>query len=70
MAVSFVRISVVIRGRPRVLTGMLRQGVMVPYHEDPGFTTEIIGLHTVYAGSATIADRCVNKAEENPCRDA
>ena len=40
---------------PRVLTGMLRHGVMVPYHEDPGFTTEIIGVHTVYAGSATIA---------------
>ena len=59
-----------IRGRPRVLTGMLRHDVMVLYHEDPGFTTEIIGLHTVYAGSATIADRCVNKAEENPCRDA
>ena len=36
MAVSSVRMSVVIRGRPRV--------------EDPGFTTEIIGVHTVYAG--------------------
>jgi len=45
----------VIRGLPRVLTGMLRHGVMVPYYEDPGFTTEIIGVHTVYAGSATIA---------------
>ena len=39
-----------IRGLPRVLTGMLRHGVMVPYYEDPGFTTEIIGVHTVYAG--------------------
>jgi len=55
MTVSSVRISVLIRGRPRVLTGMLRNGVMVPYHEDPGFTTEIISVHTVYAGSATIA---------------
>ena len=36
MAVSSVRMSVVIRGRPRV--------------EDPGFTTKIIGVHTVYAG--------------------
>jgi len=29
--------------------------VMVPYHEDPGLNTEIIGVHTVHAGSATIA---------------
>ena len=28
---------------------MLRHGVMVPYHEDAGFTTEIIGVHTVHA---------------------
>ena len=28
---------------------MLRHGVMVPYHEDTGFTTEIIGVHTVHA---------------------
>jgi len=28
---------------------------MVPYHEDPGLTTEISDVvHTVYAGSATI----------------
>jgi len=44
-----------IRGRLRVLTGMFRHWVMVLYHEDPGFTTEIIGVHTVHAGSATIA---------------
>jgi len=41
----------VIRGRPAERTGMLRHVVMVPYHGDPGFTTEIIGVHTVYAGS-------------------
>ena len=34
--------------------------VMVPYHEDTGFTTEIIGMHTVHAGSATIAWRLPN----------
>ena len=34
--------------------------VMVPYHEDPGFTTELIGVQTVYAGSATIAWRLPN----------
>ena len=53
--VSSVRISVVIRGRPRALIGKLRHGVMVQYQEDLGFTTEIIGVHTVLAGSATIA---------------
>ena len=35
-----MRFSVVIRGRQRVLTGMLRYGVMVPYHKDPGFTRD------------------------------
>ena len=46
LAVSSVRISVAIRGRPRVSTGMLRHDLIIkPYHEDPGFTTEIIGVH-------------------------
>jgi len=50
-----VNVIKIVSGRPRVLIGMLRHGVMVPYHGDPGFTTEIIGVFTVYAGSATIA---------------
>ena len=51
-----VNVFKIVSGRPRVLIGMLRHGVMVPYHdEDPGVTTESIGVYTVHAGSATIA---------------
>ena len=51
-----VNVFKIVSGPPRVLIGMLRHGVMVQYHDgDPGFNTEIIGVYTVHAGSATIA---------------
>ena len=53
-----------IRGRQRVLTGMLRYGVMVPYHEDPGFTRDHWRAYT------TCRSRygCLNVAEHELTR--
>ena len=48
---------------------MLRHGVMVPYHEDPRFTTEIIDVHTVYAGSATIAEHELTSYHDGLTKD-